>query len=123
MDELTVDMRMNWNSIARSFRARTVLTLSLGHLFCVSVAAQVVGTSESSDIRRDATVLAVERVMPSVVNIATKSIQPVRSAFDEWFPGFPHQQVYGEYYSLGSGVVIDEAGYLLDRKSTRLNSS
>ncbi len=70
-----------------------------------------------SDVRRDATVAAVERVMPSVVNIATETIIRVRDPFDEFF-----QQFWGPYhrrqppnsqYSLGSGVVIDEEGYLL----------
>jgi S1-C subfamily serine protease len=56
-------------------------------------------------------------VMPSVVNIATETIIRVRDPFEEWFSQFwgpyhrrqpPHSQ-----YSLGSGVVIDEAGYVL----------
>jgi len=69
------------------------------------------------DVRRDAAVQAIEQVMPSVVNIATETIIHVRDPFEELFRGFwdpyhrrqpPHSQ-----YSLGSGVVIDEAGYLL----------
>jgi S1-C subfamily serine protease len=70
-----------------------------------------------NDIRRDATVVAVEKVMPSVVNIATETIIPQRDDFEGFFQQFwipyhrrqaPHSQ-----YSLGSGVVIDEEGYLL----------
>ena len=44
----------------------------------------------SPDIRRDATVLAVEKVMPCVVNIATETIVRVRDPFDEFFR---HDQV------------------------------
>ena len=69
------------------------------------------------DIRRDATVLAVEKVMPSVVNIATETIIHVRDPFEEFFRQFwgPYhrQQPPNSQYSLGSGVVIDEEGYLL----------
>jgi len=66
-----------------------------------------------NDVRRDATVLAVEQVLPSVVNIATKSIVPVSDPFERFYRQIQNQQPYKEYYSLGSGVVIDEAGYLL----------
>ena len=70
-----------------------------------------------ADIRRDATVLAVEKVMPSVVNIATETIIHVRDPFEEFFRQFwdPYhrRQPPNSQYSLGSGVVIDEAGYLL----------
>ena len=75
------------------------------------------GQAASDDVRRDPTVLAVEKVLPSVVNIATEKIIPQRGPFEELFRQFwdpyhrqlpPHSQ-----YSLGSGVVIDEEGYLL----------
>jgi serine protease Do len=75
------------------------------------------GQAANDDVRRDATVLAVEKVLPSVVNIATETIIPQRDPFEEFFQHYwgpyhrrlpPHSQ-----YSLGSGVVIDEAGYLL----------
>ena len=69
------------------------------------------------DVRRDATVLAVEKVMPTVVNIATETIIQVRDPFEEFFRQFwdPYhrRQPPNSQYSLGSGVVIDEAGYLL----------
>jgi S1-C subfamily serine protease len=73
--------------------------------------------SADTDIRRDATVLAVEKAMPSVVNIATETIIHVRDPFEEIFRQFMYpyhgQQSAHPQYSLGSGVVIDEAGYLL----------
>jgi S1-C subfamily serine protease len=65
------------------------------------------------DIRRDATVMAIEQVMPSVVNIATKSVVPVSDPFERFYREASHQKPYDEFYSLGSGVVIDESGYLL----------
>ena len=69
------------------------------------------------DIRRDAVVVATERVMPTVVNIATKNLVPVRDPMDEvlrqfWGPYYK-SRAPDEPFSLGSGVVIDEAGYLL----------
>ena len=68
-------------------------------------------------MRRDATVRAVEKAMPSVVNIATETIIHVRDPFEEFFRQFwdPYhrRQPPNSQYSLGSGVVIDEAGYLL----------
>ena len=70
-----------------------------------------------ADIRHDATVVAVEKVMPSVVNIATETIIQVRDPFESLFRQFwdPYhrRQPPNSQYSLGSGVVIDEAGYLL----------
>ncbi len=75
------------------------------------------GQTAEGDIRRDATVLAVEKVMPSVVNIATETIIPQRDPFEELFQQFwiPYHRRLppNSQYSLGSGVVIDEAGYLL----------
>jgi S1-C subfamily serine protease len=68
-------------------------------------------------VRRDATVLAVEKVLPTVVNIATETIIQVRDPFEEFFRQFwdPYhrRQPPNSQYSLGSGVVIDEAGYVL----------
>jgi serine protease Do len=56
-------------------------------------------------------------VMPTVVNIATETIIQVRDPFEALFRQFwdPYhrRQPPNSQYSLGSGVVIDEAGYLL----------
>ena len=85
--------------------------------FLLAGALGAFSQTAEGDIRRDATVVAVEKVMPSVVNIATETIVPQRDLFEDLF-----QQFYVPYhrrlppnsqYSLGSGVVIDEAGYLL----------
>jgi len=83
--------------------------LLLSLLVCFSLAAG----AQETDIRRDATVNAVEQVMPSVVNIATKSQRPVRDIFDQFQRQMLNQPLYDEIVSQGSGVVIDENGYLL----------
>ena len=83
-------------------------------LLLAATAASVAAVESGvADIRRDATVIAVEQVMPSVVNIATRSVVPVRDPMERAYREFWHQKLFNEYTSLGSGVVIDEAGYLL----------
>ena len=71
----------------------------------------------AEDIRRDATVTAVERVMPAVVNINTEEVVAIRDPFENIFRDFfgPYYQRRqpNTQYSLGSGVVIDEEGYVL----------
>ena len=69
--------------------------------------------AQETDVRRDATVAAVERVMPSVVNIATKSVVPVRDPFEQMQRQFLGLRPFDEMISAGSGVIIDENGYLL----------
>ncbi len=67
----------------------------------------------SLDVRRDATVVAVEKVLPSVVNIATRSRvenDPQEQALRQ-FLGI--QRRPEEQSSRGSGVVISEDGYVL----------
>jgi serine protease Do len=76
-------------------------------------------TPSANDFRRDATVVAVEEVMPSVVNIATSRIVEYRDFYDELrrqFFGLPPQnqpRTQEQLNSLGSGVIIDEDGYIL----------
>src|SRR5689334_20449413 len=79
----------------------------------VILCSACVSSAEETDIRRDATVNAVEQVMPSVVNIATKSLVPVQDPFQQFYRQMSGQRLFDEYYNLGSGVVIDENGYLL----------
>jgi len=83
--------------------------LSTSLLLCLCFAAG----AQETDIRRDATVNAVEQVMPSVVNIATKGKKPVRDVFDQFQRQMLNQPMYDEVVSQGSGVVIDDSGYLL----------
>jgi S1-C subfamily serine protease len=72
--------------------------------------------TEPGDVRKDATVAAVEMVMPAVVNIATRSrVHRGGDAVQQWI-----EEYYGyrrrretEDFSRGSGVVIDPEGYVL----------
>jgi serine protease Do len=68
-----------------------------------------------TDIRRDAVVDAVERAMPSVVNIATKTKVQRRGYVFDWFRQnwAPFSEELPPQYAAGSGVIIDEAGYVL----------
>jgi S1-C subfamily serine protease len=99
---------------SRASLGKQVFFLLLACLFTgAMVTSLFAATPEMYDVRRDATVLAVEQVMPSVVNIATKNVVQVRDPFDEFYRQFFGRQSADQPYSLGSGVVIDEAGYLL----------
>ncbi len=65
------------------------------------------------DPRRDATVRVIEQVMPSVVNIRTRTVVPVQDPFEAGLRRFFGRQSTDTMISLGSGVIIDENGYLL----------
>ncbi len=69
------------------------------------------------DIRRDASVEAVQRVMPAVVNIRTETIVERHDPFERLLQDFwgPYYRQRGPEttYSLGSGVIIDEEGWVL----------
>src|SRR3954471_12141730 len=70
-----------------------------------------------SDPRRDLTVDAVQRVMPCVVNIATETVVPIRdpmeNLFREFFDPYHRNRPPNAQFSLGSGVIIDEEGFVL----------
>ncbi|TAN38872.1 MAG: trypsin-like serine protease [Verrucomicrobia bacterium] len=76
--------------------------------------------------RRTPVVEAVEKALPSVVNIGTEKLVKVQHAdplqqfrgemFDQFFRDFYERQMQPEYrlsHSLGSGVIIDPLGYIL----------
>ncbi|MGZ8938586.1 MAG: S1C family serine protease, partial [Limisphaerales bacterium] len=67
------------------------------------------------ELRRDQTGRAVERAMPSVVNISSKTVIRRRGfLFDWWRDNWaPFYQEMPPQYSAGSGVVIDEEGYIV----------
>ena len=68
----------------------------------------------AADVRRDATVAAIEKVLPSVVNIATTTLVQYPDGYQEVFTRFYGQRPPTEKLnSIGSGVIIDEDGYLL----------
>jgi serine protease Do len=81
------------------------------------------------DVRRDATVNAIEQVMPSVVNIATATVVEYHDAAEDFFRQFfgfdrPRQR-REQINSIGSGVIIDKEGYILTnvhvtRRATRI---
>jgi len=71
-----------------------------------------------TDVRRDATVQAVEKVIKTVVNVSTATPVQVQDPFEDFFYEFfygqrrrPMREQYD--HSLGSGVIIDEDGYIL----------
>lgn len=81
----------------------------------VSVSASGAGLGEAfnGDVRRDAVVAAVEKAMPSVVNIATETVVFRNNPLDEIFSEFFGYRRGYKSYSVGSGVIIDDAGYIL----------
>ena len=90
-------------------------------LACCVLAAPLLPSANSAaatpDIRRDATVEAVARAMPAVVNIRTETIVERHDPFEQLFQGLwgPNARRRGPEttYSLGSGVIIDEEGWVL----------
>jgi S1-C subfamily serine protease len=85
----------------------------LGLLSLAGICCLVTAKAQDDDVRRDATVRVVEAVMPSVADILTKSIVPVQDPFERMQRQMWGRQQFDEYISAGSGVVIDEDGYLL----------
>ncbi len=81
----------------------------------------------SGEGRRTPIIDAVEKVLPSVVNISTKRLVNVmqndsyrrlrRNVFDQFFSDLfvppPTPQSYPLKHSLGSGVIVDTNGYIL----------
>src|SRR5438034_4941706 len=110
--ELTISAVRN----ANSFRCRAAWLLALAGWLSNALPATPLRGAET-DVRRDATVAAIEKLMPSVVNIATIEIveytDPFSRMFREfWDPYYRHREADARY-SLGSGVIIDEDGYVL----------
>lgn len=104
-----------------SFSAR-INSFFRGARFVVQISALCAGllrvaaagaASTPGDIRVDATVRVIEQVMPTVVNIATETVVPVQDLHTALMREFFGQQSTETLTSLGSGVVIDENGYLL----------
>ena len=86
----------------------------LGAILVLSFVASVFLQAEESQ-RQDAVVEAAGLVMPSVVNIATKTrVQRVRYYYDWWRDNWaPYAQELPPQESAGSGVVVDASGYVL----------
>ncbi|HEY2951850.1 MAG TPA: trypsin-like peptidase domain-containing protein [Verrucomicrobiae bacterium] len=92
------------------------LAVAAAALASLSVTAASAPVPET-DVRRDATVEAVQKVMPCVVNVATEEVVPIRdpmeNLFREFFDPYYRRRPPNTQYSLGSGVIIDEEGYVL----------
>ena len=105
--------------ISRVLGMKLLLSVLVAWLvLAVSVRAQQTDLTKTEplDVRRDATVEAIERVMPSVVNVEGSADVDPNSADDRLmaeFFGWRLQQVQEAVVSRGSGVVIDEEGYVL----------
>ncbi len=87
------------------------LRLIIGIVFAMS------GALQANDLRRDATVKAVEKVLPSIVNIQTEILVERRDFYNDllwdFFGPYYRKRPSRSAYSLGSGVIIDDAGYIL----------
>jgi S1-C subfamily serine protease len=98
-------------NLTRCIFEGVLLIIGLGLFGCSDVAI-----SADADIRRDATVTAVEQVLPSVVNIATETIIEYHDWYDDLLRRFYGARTPArrqKLIDLGSGVIIDEEGYVL----------
>jgi S1-C subfamily serine protease len=99
---------MNRLELSLHFVARLGWRFAAGGT-ALALLATATAAPAQTDIRRDAVVQAVEKVMPCVVNVATESVVESRDPFEELMRKF-----YGLRHSaLGSGVIISDDGYLL----------
>jgi hypothetical protein len=71
-----------WMNCARRLMARAIVALVFGPGLALAA------PSPTPDVRRDATVEAVQRVMPAVVNIATEEVVPIRDSLENLFRDF-----------------------------------
>ena len=77
-------------------------------------------TDDVTETRRNAIVRAAEKIGPAVVSISVVQIRTIRETpfgdqfFDEfWGRYFQPREYKQKVYSLGSGVIINEDGYIL----------
>ena len=98
--------------IAFAMAARRCLTIA----FAITLVT-VRGVAPEPDVRRDAVVEAVQKVMPAVVNVATETLvevrDPIEQMFRDFFDPYYRRRPPNTQRSLGSGVIIDEEGYVL----------
>jgi S1-C subfamily serine protease len=96
-------------------RMHTLLRWRSFLLFCALLQNFTVHPAE--DVRRDAVVQAVEKAIPAVVNIGTETVTRLRDPFEEalrdFFDPYHRNRPPNTQFSLGSGVIVDEEGYLI----------
>jgi serine protease Do len=77
--------------------------------------------SSQEDPAKEPSVIAVAKAMPAVVNINTERVvkRTVRDPYDDFFNNFfggpmrPPRQIRQKVQSLGSGFIVDPAGYIV----------
>lgn len=79
---------------------------------------EAAAAASEADVRRDSTVMAVEKVLPSIVNVSTDTEMevptgPLEQLFRDFFDPYYRQRPPDTQKSLGSGVIITEDGYIL----------
>ena len=98
---------------------RTGFVVGLGVcVFCAMGRATTAADEPNPDAARDPVVLAVQKVLPSVVNISTERIveRQFNDPFDELFRQFfgqPRGPRRQGVQSLGSGAIVDEDGWIV----------
>jgi len=102
------------NLMSKRTRRRLFWLGGVGLSICLSGVAPATAAVATNDVRLDATVAAIEHVNASVVNIATETIIEQRDWYEDLFRrfyGVPGRQQ--KSMNLGSGVIIDEEGYIV----------
>ncbi len=86
-------------------------------MFGLGSPGRAIEAETHNDVRRDATVQATEKTIASVVNIATTRVVEYRDPYQDLFLRFYGRRAPVEQREdpegIGSGVIIDEEGYIL----------
>jgi serine protease Do len=104
-------------------------------VWCLAIVLSLMNLSRAEDVAdpmRDPVVLAVQKVVPAVVNINTERLveRQFRDPFDEMFRQFfgqPQRPQAEGGHSLGSGVIVDQDGWLVTnfhviRRATKISA-
>lgn len=109
-----MNMKRHWKIIVTHRVTGLALTGWLASGFC---SLPALSATPGTDIRRDAAVEATEKAMPCVVNIATATMVEVADFYQDLLRQFYGLQTPAQRreqpYEIGSGVIIDEEGYVL----------
>ena len=107
------------------------LVLGVGLISAFAAHRALAGDEPLPEARLDPVVLAVQKVLPAVVNISTERIverefnDPFEELFRQYFNQPRRPQVRG-VQSLGSGVIVDEDGWIVTnwhvvQRATKIN--